>query len=120
MILDTLDSTTLPYGIPIIILFSTVLLYQLSASVRQYYKLSHVPGPFLAGCSGLWLVLKFRQKESFPAISRKLHRKYGSVIRYGPKNVLFADPSALPVIYATTKPFIKVRSRCEWWSGYQF
>lgn len=93
---------------PILYILATVVLYIVFAVVRRHSKLSHVPGPFLASCSGFWLAWKFWREESFRKISQSLHARYGPIVRYGPKNVLFSDPSAIPVVYGTTKPFRKV------------
>jgi hypothetical protein len=39
-----------------------------------------------------------------------LHKKYGPLVRIGPKEVLISDPEAIKVIYTLRSGFIKVRS----------
>lgn len=36
--------------------------------------------------------------------------KYGPVVRYGPNRLMFSDPGLIPVIFATSNAFEKVRT----------
>jgi hypothetical protein len=38
-----------------------------------------------------------------------LHRKYGPLVRIGPKHISVGDSSAIPIIYGLNKGFTKVR-----------
>jgi hypothetical protein len=78
--------------------------------LARYWKLSHIPGPFWARFTGFWLAFKFWREETFHDIAIDLDKRYGPVVRYGPNSVLFSDPSAIPIIYGTTKAFLKART----------
>lgn len=70
----------------------TLLLFWLVSTAVSWWRLRHVPGPFVASVSWLWapyLVLRGRGREFL-----KL-RKYGSVVRTGPNAVVIDDPQAL-------------------------
>ncbi|CAG9956833.1 unnamed protein product [Clonostachys rosea f. rosea IK726] len=60
----------------------------------QWYRLSHVPGPFWAAFSKAWMVresLKGRQPQSIKAANDK----YGSLVRIGPNELVTDDPEVL-------------------------
>lgn len=100
----TLFTPTLSLSLGVIVL----LLWPILSVVRSYRRLSHIPGPFWAHFTGLWLQLKLWNGQGFGEINQKLGEQYGPVVRFGPKNVLFSDPAAIPVIYGTNPVFRKV------------
>ena len=76
---------------------------------RFHNGLNKYPGPFLASLTDWWRfydVYKQRPEKTH----RKLHAKYGDVVRLGPNTLSFADPAALKTIYGLNKGFIKVGS----------
>ncbi|KIW69659.1 hypothetical protein PV04_05523 [Phialophora macrospora] len=70
--------------------------------LKRYLHLRHIPGPFLASLTDLWLTHKFWSGEGFGQITSDLHHKYGPVVRMGPNRLIFSHASAIPVIYRTT------------------
>jgi hypothetical protein len=44
-----------------------------------------------------------------PAQYRKIHEKYGPIVRVGPNEVSVADPTMIPRIYGIGSKFTKVR-----------
>lgn len=38
----------------------------------------------------------------------ELHKKYGKIVRYGPKMLSISDPGAINDIYVGSDPFVKV------------
>lgn len=95
--------------ISLVAIFLLVLVWTLTITLRDWYRLRHVPGPFWGGFSCLWATRRLWQPESsFTDLTRELDRKYGPVVRWGPRSVLFSDPAVIPVIYATTKVWRKV------------
>lgn len=73
---------------------------------RYFQGLAHVPGPWLASVSDLWrysVVKKFRPELEHIA----LHKRYGKVVRLGPRTVSVSDPAALQTIYAPNAGFVK-------------
>ena len=76
--------------------------------MRNYLRLRHIPGPFLAGCTDLWrLIVVFNGRADLTYV--KLHEKYGDVVRIGPNCVSVMGTDALPAIYGVgSKVFLKV------------
>lgn len=72
----------------------------------QTSPLKKYPGPFLAGWTNLWRVWKVIGAEYAPTM-KKLHEKYGPVVRIGP-NLLDLDyPELARVIYSTDGKWTK-------------
>ncbi|KAH7174986.1 cytochrome P450, partial [Fusarium flagelliforme] len=74
---------------------------------RQYWKLRHIPGPFLASCTDLWAAIAVWRGRYYHDMVTEWHAKYGPVVRVGPNRVSFADPSAIPNIYGTSLTYPK-------------
>lgn len=90
---------------------SALLFYYLASSFSAWYRLRHIPGPFLASFSYLWLM-----RNNFLGISStQLVRlkKYGSVVRVAPNYVLTDDPVALRRISGARS----VYGRDAWWTA---
>lgn len=66
--------------------------------VRQGTPLRKVPGPFLASISKAWIVKKQLGLQR-PLVDLELHRRYGSVVRVAPDEVLISSPKAKKTIY---------------------
>ena len=85
--------------------------YYVFSSFASWFRLRHVPGPFLASVSYTWLM-----RNNFLGISNRQLlsiRKYGSVVRVGPNYVLTDDPVALRRISAVRSPY----GRDAWWTA---
>jgi hypothetical protein len=67
-----------------------------------------LPGPFWARFSGLYR-LSLVYKGNGPEQYRKLHKRYGSIVRVGPNHVSISDVAMIPVIYGIGSKFTKVR-----------
>ncbi|KAK3390121.1 cytochrome P450 [Podospora didyma] len=64
------------------------------------------PGPFLAGWTNAWrLVLVLRGKYQYEL--RKLHAKYGPVVRLGPNLLAIDYPELVKVVYGPDGRFLK-------------
>ncbi|EJP65064.1 Cytochrome P450 CYP528A4 [Beauveria bassiana ARSEF 2860] len=61
---------------------------------------SHIPGPRLAAVSSIWYAYHARNGTT-AAIAKRLHRRYGPVVRVGPKEVWFNTKEAYDHIYST-------------------
>ena len=83
-------------------------------SAQSYFRLSHVPGPFLARFTNLprfsW-VLTYRAHD----IHIALHRQYGPIVRFGPNMVSVGDPREIGTIYNFKQPWRKVSRYLEIW-----
>ncbi|KAI1356133.1 cytochrome P450 [Xylaria sp. FL0043] len=73
---------------------------------RFHNGLNKYPGPFIASLTDLWRLYEVWGRQ-FEVTNRKLHDKYGDVVRLGPNTLSFADPKALKTIYGLNKGFIK-------------
>ncbi|KAI5367471.1 putative cytochrome P450 [Septoria linicola] len=96
---------------PIFVLAGLALLAVLSITlVKRYYTLRHVPGPFLASVTDLWIAVRVWRGEYMIEIVGDLHKQYGDVVRTGPNRISFAKPEAIPEIYGTSQVYPKSRS----------
>ncbi len=93
----------------ILIDYCLVLLLAYTISIVLYslyfHPLSKIPGPFLARISTLWSRVGNFQGRKSERIHHA-HSKYGPVVRVGPNELSFSDPSAVREIY-TSKVFVK-------------
>ncbi|RDW93185.1 cytochrome P450 [Aspergillus mulundensis] len=89
------------YQIIAIIFLAWVIL-----QTRTYFRLSHIPGPFLAKLTNIprftW-VLSNKAHD----IHVSLHRKHGPLVRFGPNMVSVADPKEVSHVYAFKYPWVK-------------
>lgn len=95
----------LSYSSLYIVLITTALLL-LSSISRSYYRLSQIPGPFIAKFTDLWRLLKVKRGDSHDTYL-VLHEQYGDLVRIGPNCVSISKPDAIPMIYGIQKGFIK-------------
>lgn len=63
-----------------IFLLIVSIAYYVFATVKSYRKLRHIPGPFLAAVSQLWL-LKTTAGGDFYITAEKVLRKYGMYLK---------------------------------------
>ncbi|KAH8799759.1 cytochrome P450 [Xylogone sp. PMI_703] len=68
--------------------------------------LREIPGPFLAKCTGIWLILLDNSGFRSQTL-HKLHQKYGPVIRIGPAQLSFSTRQAMRDIYGLGSAYIK-------------
>jgi hypothetical protein len=86
-------------------LFCLVVLRALQIAYRRGIR--HVPGPWLAKFSILYrisMVIKGKVFEEY----LEIHRRYGNIVRVGPRHVSINDPSAIQQIYGISSKFRKV------------
>lgn len=73
---------------------------------KYHNGLNKYPGPFLASLTDIWRFWDVYGRR--PEVThRKLHAKYGDVVRLGPNVLSFSDPKALKTIYGLNKGFVK-------------
>ncbi|KAH8880968.1 cytochrome P450 [Thozetella sp. PMI_491] len=76
--------------------------------VLSYFRspLRRYPGPLLAGWTNLWRLFAV-QSGCYPSLIRKLHDRYGPILRIGP-NLLDLDyPELINTIYGTDDKWLK-------------
>ncbi|KAH7018093.1 cytochrome P450 [Microdochium trichocladiopsis] len=89
-----------------------VALYYTVSSLWSWFRLRHVPGPFLASFSYLWLMRTNALGISSTQLNR-IRKQYGSVVRIAPNYVLTTDTHALRRISAPRSSYV----RDSWWEG---
>ncbi|XDG03463.1 hypothetical protein ABKA04_003078 [Annulohypoxylon sp. FPYF3050] len=85
--------------------FALYLTFQL-VFTRYGSSLRAIPGPFFASFSNVWKVLAV-YKDAMPQWNIAVHKKYGSVVRIGPKHVSFSSPEALQIIHGSRQAYPK-------------
>ncbi len=97
------------YAYPILLALGPVALV-IVFTAHSYYRLSHVPGPFLASLTNIsrlsWVV-----SNRAHDIHTALHRQYGPLVRFGPNMVSVGDPAEVGNIYRFMNPWLKVSLR---------
>lgn len=68
--------------------------------------LARIPGPKLAALT-YWVVERHHFRETGGPWVRKLHEKYGPIVRVSPNEVDIADPTCLAKLYGVRSPFAK-------------
>jgi hypothetical protein len=93
---------------------STVIVLSLFVTLfRRYWRLRHIPGPFLASCTDLWAAIRVWRGKYYHDMLTEWHAKYGPVVRAGPNRISFANPDAIPEIYGTSLIYPKVSSSLQ-------
>ncbi len=105
--MDFLSAILSHYHYVILVLFYISIVI---AAVRsRAAKLEHIPGPFLAKYTdALRAYMAFKYSGREVNLYMKLHKKYGQVVRIGPRTVSVLDPRAVPVIYNVKARLSKV------------
>ena len=101
MAISILSAVVLPFVI--------LLVFYLTASLRAAFRpgLRKLPGPLLARFSGTYrLSLVYGGNALYEY--RRLHQKYGTIVRAGPNHVSVSDPAAIPQIYGIGRNYLKV------------
>lgn len=101
--------TWLPYFI--VALFAWFIL----SSVFSWYRLRHIPGPFFGKFSYLWvayITITGTQHDHLV----NLNRRYGSLVRVGPNEVLVDDPDLIRKVSSTKNTYTKG----NWYHGGKF
>lgn len=99
-------STAFPF---LLVLF---LVYLMGTTVLSYRRLRHIPGPFLARISKLWVVRAVTSGRAHLTFHDTSIR-YGPVSRIGPNQVLVSDPRALRRVLSVRAGY----RRSEWYLG---
>ncbi|KAF5535527.1 cytochrome P450 [Fusarium mexicanum] len=67
-----------------------IITWYITSSITAWYRLRHIPGPFLAKFSYLWLARLALSGKQYEA-HLELNKKYGPMVRVGPYEVLTDD-----------------------------
>jgi hypothetical protein len=101
----------------ILVLVASMVLWLVVSTVVSWYRLRHIPGPWLASVSNIWIIRA--------AISKKLNvvfeeagKTYGPLVRIGPNQILTSDADFLRKTGAVRGTYNKspwyIAFRCKW------
>ncbi|KAF4954313.1 hypothetical protein FGADI_5336 [Fusarium gaditjirri] len=112
---DVLQSITdHPQAVIATVVLGLVVLF-VADTLRAWYRLSHVPGPFWAGFSKAWMV-----RQSFKGIQpyaiQQANEKYGSLVRIGPNELATDDPKLLKRMMSSRSAY----TRGPWYNALRF
>ncbi|KAI1171599.1 cytochrome P450 [Nemania sp. FL0916] len=94
-----------------IVVVVTFVWYIISC-VTAWHKLRHIPGPFLASFSHLW-VARAVFSGRIPYIVNAEQEKYGAVVRVAPDAVAISDPDTISRLVSARSPY----TRGEWYAS---
>lgn len=98
------------HGATLLGLAATIAISWWSVSaLKAWYRLRHVPGPFLASFTSLWIVQQILKGRITPALLGL--QKHGRLVRVGPNYLLTDDPETLRQISAARSLY----NRDVWW-----
>ncbi|KAF1922262.1 putative cytochrome P450 [Didymella exigua CBS 183.55] len=86
--------------------FALALFFICYVAQRPGKSLHRYPGPFLASITNVWRALDVYGRNTHITY-RKLHARYGDVVRVAPNVLSFGNPSAIQDIYGLQKGFTK-------------
>lgn len=107
-----------PFLFPVVCLFLCSLIIYTQRALRP--GLRAVPGPFVARFSGLYRLYMSYSGQG-PLHYRRLHEKYGKLVRVGWNHVSVSDPSMIPIIYGAGSKYLKVSNElsfCRLWDSF--
>lgn len=96
-------------------LFSLVAAYILASTFYQWHRLRHIPGPFFASFSYLWIGYSGWSGKQYE-MHKPLGRKYGPLVRTGPNEISTDDPETIRRISNAKS----VYPRSGWYDGARF
>jgi hypothetical protein len=76
------------------------------AVIRQYYRLSHIKGPWATGWSR-WFIIKSTAKNALHLEFAKAIKQYGHLVRISPNTLLTNDPELIRRMNAVRSPYKK-------------
>ncbi|KAI0025220.1 cytochrome P450 [Xylariomycetidae sp. FL0641] len=85
------------------------------SAVHSWYRLRHVPGPFLAKFSYAWLAKALITEKQYEAM-KGVGEKYGTLVRVAPNYVITDDPEVLRRMNSAKNNWTK----SEWYLGNRF
>ncbi|KAI1874386.1 hypothetical protein JX265_004594 [Neoarthrinium moseri] len=85
------------------------------STARQWFRLSHVPGPFIASITSLWAYRSISRLR-FHQTAEDLQKRYGKIVRITPTDVLISDPDNLWRINSARSSY----TRGNWYGSIRF
>ncbi|KAH8788237.1 pisatin demethylase [Diaporthe sp. PMI_573] len=85
------------------------------SAIFTWWSLRHIPGPFVAKFSYLWLGRTTHSGKQY-YVHRELHKKYGPLVRIGPNYVITDEPDAIKTVSSARSAY----HRDGWYSTGRF
>ncbi|KAF2850607.1 cytochrome P450 [Plenodomus tracheiphilus IPT5] len=111
---STFDHTATTYVYLYTLLLLCAIAY-VTHSIFQYRRLSHIPGPYWASFTKLWMVresLLGRQPNTF----KDVNDRYGALARVGPNELITNDPEIMRRMMAVRSDY----TRGHWYNAVKF
>ena len=104
-------------GIRSVVLLLAIFLISLYwiSTFASWYRLRHIPGPFVASLSYIWLAWNAWFTRQYEA-HKDLHDQYGSLVRVGPNETFTDDPELIRKMNSTKSGY----TRGGWYEGGRF
>ncbi|KAI0659811.1 high nitrogen upregulated cytochrome P450 monooxygenase 2 [Cubamyces menziesii] len=84
--------------VSVVSIFSTMLVSIAAYRLSPFHPLAQYPGPLGCRLSKFWMaILSFSGRQHI--YIQNLHKRYGDVVRIGPNELSFRDPSVLNAMY---------------------
>ncbi|KUJ14165.1 cytochrome P450 [Mollisia scopiformis] len=96
----------LEYPLTTLFVLSTGLLFSRCIYHLAFHPIAHIPGPFLAKITSLWLYYHAYIGDE-ATIIHKAHTEYGPYVRVSPNEVDISDADAMAPIYVSKGGFLK-------------
>lgn len=118
--MDTHEQLTFPAPLPpfphlALAGLGLLVSYFTLSTIYSWYRLRHIPGPLLASISYFWQLragMSGRRAELY----RDVNKKYGSLARIGPNELLTNDPKLIMHMSAARATF----TRSTWYAAFKF
>lgn len=81
-------------GALLLVAVGLAIVTYIASAFTTWYRLRHIPGPFLASFSYLWLARVAKSGRQF-WIYRDMYKKYGPLVRVGPNELSTYDPEVI-------------------------
>lgn len=92
-----------------VLILGILLTVSYLTSQRFHKGLNKFPGPRIASVTNIWRAIDMYRRDTHITY-RKLHAKYGDIVRVAPNVLSFSDPAAIRDIYSLNKGYFKVSS----------
>ncbi|KAH9882373.1 hypothetical protein J1614_000609 [Plenodomus biglobosus] len=99
------------FPLSVIIYWTVWIIY-----TRTLHPLASVPGPFWASISRMWYMYRIYIGD-MDQVQRRLHERYGPIVRIAPNEVSTTEASAIPKIYKIQRPLTKTDFYSVWGGG---
>ncbi|KAI1657302.1 cytochrome P450 monooxygenase [Daldinia decipiens] len=111
----SVDGIGPPSLVGVCVCFASLLsLWSIITTIAAWYRLRHIPGPFLASLSHLWVaksILFGTLEKDFVGLA-----KYGTLVRVAPNYVVTSDPKVLRQIASARSKY----GKDEWYETVKF